>query len=161
MVAISKELLVLGANPNLTDNKQETPLHIAVKVNSSLLITEKPMEKSTFNRVLWKCFFSRDKQVKARFQSCQYDLASLLIKYGANSMTAFNIDGNLPWHFVDKLGSQEKCERMKEILRVGLEAFIEQEDQQETRKEPPVQSFENWGNLMAPKDAGPTIGPIR
>ena len=84
-----------------------------------------------------------------------------MIKYGANSMTAFNIDGNLPWHFVDKLGSQEKCERMKEILRVGLEAFIEQEDQQETRKEPPVQSFENWGNLMAPKDAGPTIGPIR
>ena len=46
-------------------------------------------------------------------------------------MTAFNIDGNLPWHFVDKLGSQDKCERMKEILRVGLEAFIEQEDQHE------------------------------
>ena len=50
-------------------------------------------------------------------------------------MTAFNIDGNLPWHFVDKLGSQDKCERMKEILRVGLEAFIEQEDQHEHQQQ--------------------------
>ena len=31
---IAKELLDLGANPNLCDSKQETPLHIAVKVTT-------------------------------------------------------------------------------------------------------------------------------
>merc|ERR1712142_730644 len=30
-IQIAKELLDLGANPNLCDSKQETPLHIAVK----------------------------------------------------------------------------------------------------------------------------------
>ena len=30
---LAKELLNRGANPNLVDIRQETPLHIAVKVN--------------------------------------------------------------------------------------------------------------------------------
>ena len=62
-----------------------------------------------------------------------------------------------------QLGSQEKCERMKEILRVGLEAFIEQEDQtnqHQEREQKHTDTFNNWGNLIAPKDNGPNIDTI-
>lgn len=97
MLSIAKELLDLGANPNLCDNKQETPLHIAVK-------------------------------------RCQFQLASLLISQGANSTTSFNIDGNLPWYYADKLGNEAACNQMKDILRVGLEAFINQEEENNQKK---------------------------
>ena len=68
------------------------------------------------------------------FKRSQFDLASLLISCGANSTTSFNIDGNLPWYYADKLGNEADCNKMKDILRVGLEAFINQEEENNQNK---------------------------
>ena len=52
------------------------------------------------------------------FKRSQHGLAEMLISCGADSSTTFNQEGNLPWFYA------EHDEKMKEILKVGLEMFI-------------------------------------
>ena len=69
----------------------------------------------------------------------------MLIANKANSTTSFNIDGNLPWYYAET----QADDRMKDILRVGLEAFINQEEEESNLKKNTVSSLPSSNSTLS------------
>jgi ankyrin repeat protein len=102
-----RQLIQNGENPYITNQKGETPLHIAAKVNENPEVIKTLLEYGfnanikdneghtpLQNVVLSTFLVNSDEIIKEK-----NEIVNLLIRYGAN-VNARDINGNTPLHFV-------------------------------------------------------------